>query len=67
MTNNNIMRFALDTFSRAWKANCFRIARTTPAQGPAQGPHKAVQTGLPILILKKSQARRPWTWHFTLT
>jgi len=57
MTNSNIMHFALGTDLRAWMANCFRIARTTPAQGPAQGPHKAVQTGLPILRKKRTSQK----------
>ena len=55
MTNNNVMRFALGTFLKAWMANCFRIARTTPAQGRAQRPHKAVQAGLLFFEQKKDK------------
>ena len=57
VTNNNIMRFALGTFLKAWMANCFRIARTPPAQGRAQRPHKAVQAGLLIFEKKRTSQK----------
>ena len=57
MTNTKIMRFALGTLLRTWMANCFRIARTTPAQGRAQRPHKAVQAGLLIFEKKRTSQK----------